>query len=83
MDTITLTPRQHQVVELLAQGKTQKEIGEALGITIKTANAHTYAVHLRLGIGTSTGIVAWYYKRRIALLEAFIERNNLGKVIHR
>ena len=77
MDTITLTPRQHQVVELLAQGKTQKQIGAALGITIKTANAHTYAVHLRLGIGTSTGIVAWYYKRRIAELEAIIANNKV------
>lgn len=77
MDTITLTPRQHQVVELLAQGKTQKQIGEALGITMKTANAHTYAVHLRLGIGTSTGIVAWYYKRRIAELEAIIANNKV------
>lgn len=77
MDTITLTPRQHQVVELLAQGKTQKQIGDALGITIKTANAHTYAVHLRLGIGTSTGVVAWYYQRRIAELEAIIANNKV------
>lgn len=82
MDTITLTPRQQQVVELLAQGKTQKQIGEALGINLKTVNSHFDAVHRRLGIRTCTGIVAWYYQRRIALLEAFIERNNLGKIVY-
>ena len=77
MNTVTLTPRQQRGVELVAQGKTQKEIGEALGINQKTANAHTYAVHLRLGIGTSTGVVAWYYQRRIAELEAIIANNKV------
>lgn len=82
MSPVNLSRRQSQVVELLAQGKTHKEIGADIGISKKTVDAHVNAVHKRLAIHTSTGVVAWYLNRRIALLEAFIERNNLGKPEH-
>lgn len=82
MSPVNLSRRQSQVVELLSQGKTHKEIGADIGISKKTVDAHVNAVHKRLAIHTSTGVVAWHLNRRIALLEAFIERNNLGKVEH-
>ena len=82
MSPVNLSRRQSQVVELLSQGKTHKEIGADIGISKKTVDSHVNAVHKRLAIHTSTGVVAWHLNRRIALLEAFIERNNLGKLEH-
>ena len=35
-----LTPRQREVLQLIAEGHTTKEIAKALGISVKTAEAY-------------------------------------------
>lgn len=42
------TPRERQVIRLLAEGKTNKEIGVALGISKRTAEAHRANIMLKL-----------------------------------
>ena len=37
----TFTDRQRQVVELIAAGSSNEEVGRALGISTRTAKAHT------------------------------------------
>ena len=37
-----LTPRQLQVIELLAQGKSDKEAGYLLSISVRTIQGHVY-----------------------------------------
>ena len=45
-----LTPRQLQVVGLIAQGCSNDEVGRRLGISPRTAKAHCDALRLKLGV---------------------------------
>jgi DNA-binding NarL/FixJ family response regulator len=47
-DPAALTLRQIQVLKLLAQGKSNKEVASALGISIRTVEAHRYQIMARL-----------------------------------
>ena len=46
----TLTDRQRQVVELIAAGCSNVEVAERLGITTRTAKAHSDALRQKLGV---------------------------------
>jgi DNA-binding CsgD family transcriptional regulator len=46
----TLTPRQKQVVELIAAGCSNEEVGERLGISPRTAKAHCDVLRQKLGV---------------------------------
>src|SRR5437868_3973894 len=46
----TLTPRQLQVVELIALGCSNEEVGRRLGISPRTAKAHCDALRSKLGV---------------------------------
>lgn len=45
-----LTPRQHRVLLILAQGIRLHEVASALGISVKTVATHRYDIQSRLGI---------------------------------
>lgn len=45
-----LTRREQEVLRLLAGGKSNKEIGAALGITVRTAETHRAKIMLKLGV---------------------------------
>ena len=45
-----LTARQLQIVELIAQGYSNKELGTRLGISPRTAKAHCDALRQKLGV---------------------------------
>jgi DNA-binding CsgD family transcriptional regulator len=45
-----LTPRQKQVVELIAAGYSNEEVGERLGISPRTAKAHCDVLRQKLGV---------------------------------
>src|SRR6476660_9927299 len=45
-----LTPRQRQVVELIAAGCSNEEVGERLGISPRTAKAHCDVLRQKLGV---------------------------------
>jgi DNA-binding NarL/FixJ family response regulator len=53
-----LTERQVEVARLLAQGHSNAEIGETLGITTLTARNHTDQVMLKLGASTRARVGA-------------------------
>ena len=54
-----LTPREKQVVKLLAEGKTSREIAKYLGISLKTAMTHRAHVMEKLGLHSRTELVRW------------------------
>jgi ATP/maltotriose-dependent transcriptional regulator MalT len=46
----SITERQRQVVELIAAGCSNEEVGERLGISPRTAKAHADALRQKLGV---------------------------------
>lgn len=52
-----LTPREVEVVYLMGQGLTNKEIAQKLFISPKTVGAHQYNIFQKLGVNTRTGVL--------------------------
>jgi DNA-binding NarL/FixJ family response regulator len=46
-----LTPREHEVLLLVAEGRTNREIGAALFMSEKTASVHVSRILAKLGVG--------------------------------
>lgn len=59
------TARQREVIQLLAEGRTMKEIAQLLYITPRTVAAHKYAVMELLQLKTSAEVVQYAVKHRI------------------
>jgi len=53
-----LTERQRQVVELIALGCSNEEVGERLGISARTAKAHCDVLRQKLGVSRRRQIPA-------------------------
>lgn len=49
-DNVTLTPRQRQVLQLIARGKSTKEIAALMGVSIKTVETHRARMMQALGL---------------------------------
>jgi pimeloyl-ACP methyl ester carboxylesterase/DNA-binding CsgD family transcriptional regulator len=56
----TLTPRQREVAALVAEGLTNREIGERLGIDERSAEGHLERIRLRLGVRSRAQVAAWW-----------------------
>jgi DNA-binding NarL/FixJ family response regulator len=54
-----LTPRQREVVQLLAEGRTMKEIASLLGVTPRTVAFHKYSIMKQLGVKSSAELVQY------------------------
>ena len=59
------TPRQREVVQLLAEGHSMKEVASALQITKRTVAAHKYAVMEQLQLKSNADLVQYAIKHRI------------------
>ena len=57
-DLATLTGRERDVLRLLAQGKTNREIAEALVISTNTVKRHLKAIFAKLGVSTRAAATA-------------------------
>jgi DNA-binding NarL/FixJ family response regulator len=55
--TTILTPRQREVLQLFAEGKTAKEVASSLRISARTAEGHKYEIMEALGAKTSAELV--------------------------
>ncbi|MFJ4223800.1 AAA family ATPase [Microbacterium sp. NPDC089695] len=53
-ETESLTAREQQVLELIAEGLSNRQIGERLFISVKTVSVHVSAVLRKLGVGSRT-----------------------------
>lgn len=58
-----LTPREREVLQLIAEGKSTKQVAEALEITVKTAESHRSRIMFKLGIHEKAGLVRYAIKR--------------------
>jgi DNA-binding NarL/FixJ family response regulator len=55
--TVELTARQREVLQLLAEGKSAKEIAGVLGISSRTVETHKYNIMDDLGVKTTAELV--------------------------
>jgi DNA-binding CsgD family transcriptional regulator len=55
----SLTPRQEQIVVLIAEDLTAKEIGERLGISPRTVDFHRVLIKKQLEVIGTAGIVRY------------------------
>jgi DNA-binding NarL/FixJ family response regulator len=54
-----LTPREHEVVRLVAVGRTNQDIAEELYVSPGTVKTHIANLQAKLGVANRVGITAW------------------------
>jgi DNA-binding NarL/FixJ family response regulator len=64
----TLTPREREVLEAMAQGQTNRAISEALGVTERAIERHVTAIFEKLGLSAGDG-----GHRRVLAVLAFLQ----------
>ena len=60
-----LTPRQREIVRLLAEGKTNKEVALALGISVKTAETHRNNIMRKLQLRSFSHLVRYAIRQNL------------------
>jgi DNA-binding CsgD family transcriptional regulator len=60
-----LTPREREVVQLLAEGKSSKEVACALDLSTKTAETHRSNIMRKLGFHSIRDIVVYAIQNNI------------------
>ncbi len=63
-----LTPRERQVLQLVAEGKTTKEVAQLLGISAKTADSHRSRIMSKLDIHETAGLVRYAIRQGLIRL---------------
>lgn len=58
-----LTPREKQVLQLIAEGKTTKDIASLLHLSVKTAESHRSNIMNRLGVHNVASLVRYAIRR--------------------
>jgi DNA-binding NarL/FixJ family response regulator len=64
-DPSSLTRRQREIVQLLASGRSNKEVAAALGISIKTVETHRAAIMRKLGFRSIANLVRYAVRERV------------------
>ncbi len=62
-----LTPRQREILQLIAEGHTTKAIAQRLGLGVKTVETHRTQMMERLGIHDIAGLVRYAIRMGMAL----------------
>jgi len=60
-----LTPREREILQLLAEGKSNKEVAGLLGISVNTAEAHRANIMLKLGVHSVAELVHYAVRNRM------------------
>jgi DNA-binding NarL/FixJ family response regulator len=60
-----LTPRQREVLQLIAEGRTMKEVASILHISPRTAESHKYEIMQTLGVDTTAALIQYALRLRM------------------
>jgi DNA-binding NarL/FixJ family response regulator len=61
-----LTPREREIVQLVAEGRSTKELADRLGIAVKTAETHRSNIMRKLNLRSVSDVVRYAIRNRIA-----------------
>lgn len=61
----TLTARQREIIQLLAEGKSNKEVATILNISVKTVETHRANIMMRLDLHSVTDLVHYAIRNEI------------------
>jgi DNA-binding NarL/FixJ family response regulator len=64
-DSVRPTPREREIIQMLAEGKSTKEVAVALGISVKTAETHRAAIMRKLGLHSVSELVRYAIRNHI------------------
>jgi DNA-binding NarL/FixJ family response regulator len=64
-----LTPRQREVLQLVAEGRTMKEVAELLHISRRTAESHKYETMQLLGAKTTAELIQHAIRMKLVAVE--------------
>jgi DNA-binding NarL/FixJ family response regulator len=62
---VRLTPRQREIVQLLAEGKSSKEVAVALNLSVKTAETHRANIMRKLDCHSVSEVVRYAIRNKI------------------
>ena len=65
----TLTPREREVLKLLAEGNSVKEIAGDLNLSVKTVEAHKFNLMRKLDIHNKAQLVQYAIQKKIIQLQ--------------
>ena len=60
-----LTSRETEIIQLLAEGKTSKEVANTLDISLKTVETHRAHIMTKLGVHSVAGLVRYAIREKI------------------
>lgn len=60
-----MTKRELEVVEWIAAGKRNGEIGQILGCSSRTVQKHVQHILEKLNVETRVAVCIWWYERRL------------------
>jgi DNA-binding NarL/FixJ family response regulator len=60
-----LTPREREIVQLLAEAKTSKEVAQRLGVSVKTVDAHRANILRKLDLHSVAELVRYAIRNKI------------------
>ena len=60
-----ITDREREIVQLLAEGKSSKEIATILGISVRTVETHRAAIMKKLGLKSFSELIRYAVRNRI------------------
>jgi DNA-binding NarL/FixJ family response regulator len=60
--SVKLTPRQREVLQLIAEGRTMKEVASILNISARTVESHKYEMMEALGVQTNAELMQYAIK---------------------
>jgi DNA-binding NarL/FixJ family response regulator len=64
-ETGRLSPREREIVQLLAEGRSNKEVAAVLGISVKTAETHRNNVMQKMGFHSITELVRYAVRNKL------------------
>jgi DNA-binding NarL/FixJ family response regulator len=69
-DGRVLTPRENEVLKLIAEGKTVRAAANDLGLSRKTVDAHKFNLMRKLGIHNKADLVMWAIQKKVVKVPA-------------